>query len=92
MCCCYGGMGKSPYDWISDNTRWTRKSRSYRGIDHFLQLTIDTYRRDLWASGDVHVEVWIEKDALAGVVMEETESVRCAIAGGAGLLLRNVSI
>lgn len=61
------------YSWISDNTRWQRKSRSYRGIDHFLNLTIKTYRRDLWATGDVHVEVWVEKDALAGVIMEETD-------------------
>ena len=28
--------------------RWMRKSRSYRGIDHFLDLSIGTYRRDLW--------------------------------------------
>jgi hypothetical protein len=65
--------GAIEYDWISDNTRWMRKSDSYRGIDHFLKLTIDTYRRDLWALAPVCVEIWIEKDALAGVIMEETD-------------------
>ncbi|HUN44132.1 MAG TPA: hypothetical protein VMU81_27890 [Acetobacteraceae bacterium] len=65
--------GAVPYDWISDNTRWMRKSRSYRGIEHFLDLTISTYRRDLWARAAVHVEIWCEKDALAGVIMEETD-------------------
>ena len=65
--------GRILYDWISDNTRWMRKTRSYRGIDHFLNLTIKTYRRDLWASAEAHVEIWVEKDALAGALMEETD-------------------
>jgi hypothetical protein len=61
------------YDWISDNTRWMRKSRSYKGIDHFIRLSISTYRRDLWHDADVYVEIWIEKDALAGTVLEVTD-------------------
>src|SRR5262249_3089988 len=31
-----------------------------------------TYRRDLWDNQDHYVEVWTEKDALAGVLLEET--------------------
>lgn len=31
-----------------------------------------SYRRDLWHSADAYVEIWIEKDALAGSIMEET--------------------
>jgi hypothetical protein len=65
-------QGDIDYDWISDSTRWARKSRSYKGIDHFIKLSIDTYRRDLWHDADVYVEIWIEKDALAGSIMEET--------------------
>jgi hypothetical protein len=61
------------YDWISDNTRWMRKSDSYKGIDHFLHLSINTYRRDLWHDAPVYVEIWIEKDALAGTIMSETD-------------------
>jgi hypothetical protein len=66
-------QGDIDYDWISDSTRWMRKSRSYRGIDHFLDLSISTYRRDLWHHAPVYVEIWIEKDALAGTVMSETD-------------------
>ena len=65
-------QGVIEYDWISDNTRWMRKSRSYRGIDHFIKLSIDTYRRDLWHDAPAYVEIWIEKDALAGTVLEVT--------------------
>ena len=66
-------QGRIEYDWISDNTRWMRKSRSYRGIDHFLHLSIGTYRRDLWHGASAYVEIWIEKDALAGTIMGETD-------------------
>jgi hypothetical protein len=66
-------QGAVDYDWISDNTRWIHKSHSYRGVDHFLNLSISTYRRDLWHRAPVYVEIWMEKDALAGTVMSETD-------------------
>jgi hypothetical protein len=37
-----------------------------------LNATANQYRRNLWASMPVYCEVWIEKDALAGVLIEET--------------------
>jgi hypothetical protein len=39
-----------------------------------LQLTATTYRRAVWRNQPVYVEVWLEKDALAGVLLEETAS------------------
>ena len=64
--------GEIPFEWISDNTRWMRKPRSFTGIEDCLESTAKFYRRNLWASMPVHVEVWCEKDALAGVLLEET--------------------
>jgi hypothetical protein len=64
--------GVIPYPWISDNTRWMRKPTTYRGIADFLQRTSHFYRRDLWENADTYVEIWCEKDALAGVILEET--------------------
>jgi hypothetical protein len=61
-----------PFSWIADNTRWMRKPRTYTGPEQALRHTAETYRRDLWANSDVYVEIWCEKDALAGVIMEET--------------------
>jgi hypothetical protein len=65
--------GEIPFSWIADNTRWMRKPSSFTGIEHCLNSAANFYRRNLWASMPVHVEVWCEKDALAGVLMEETE-------------------
>jgi hypothetical protein len=64
--------GVIPYAWISDNTRWMRKPDTYRGLGQFLRHTARFYRRDLWANAESYVEIWCEKDALAGVIMEET--------------------
>jgi hypothetical protein len=62
-----------PFEWIADNTRWQRKPSTFTGIESCLRSTAKFYRRDLWAAMPVYVEVWCEKDALAGVVMQETE-------------------
>jgi len=61
-----------PFEWISDNTRWMRKPSSFTGIEACLEATAEHYRRNLWASMPVYVEVCCEKDALAGVLLEET--------------------
>ena len=65
--------GSLPYDWLADNTRWQRKPRTYNSIEDALINTAQFYRKALWADADCYVEVWLEKDALAGVVYPVTE-------------------
>jgi hypothetical protein len=62
-----------PFGWIADNTRWMRKPRTYSSAEQALRRTAEAYRRSLWDNQDVYVEVWLEKDALAGVLYEVTE-------------------
>jgi hypothetical protein len=62
-----------PFEHIADNTRWQRKPSSFTGIEACLNSCATNYRRDLWASMPVYVEIWVEKDALAGVLLEETK-------------------
>lgn len=62
------------YDWVADNTRWMRKPRTYDNLQEFLKISRDSYRRALWAESDAYVELWCEKDALAGVLAEVTDS------------------
>ena len=61
-----------PFGWIADNTRWMRKPTTYSSVEHALSNVARTYRRSLWESADAYVEVWLEKDALAGVLYQET--------------------
>ena len=65
--------GRIPFDWITDNTRLMRKPATFTGLESCLRSTAKLYRRNLWASMPVYVEVWVEKDALSGVLFEETE-------------------
>lgn len=65
--------GILPYSMIADNTRWMRKGRSYDSLEEALHETARTYRRALWTEQNAYVEVWCEKDTLAGILYEETQ-------------------
>jgi hypothetical protein len=57
--------GALPYDWLTDNTRWQRKPRTFNSVEDALKETARFYRKDLWANAGTYVEIWLEKDALA---------------------------
>lgn len=57
-----------PYYWIADNTRWMRKPDTYDSLTAMLEEMRKTYRRAMWTQENTYVEVWLEKDALAGVL------------------------
>ena len=60
--------GELPYDWLADNTRWQRKPRTFDSVEQALRDTAAFYRKNLWTDASSYVEIWLEKDALAGVV------------------------
>jgi hypothetical protein len=64
--------GDLPYHWLADNTRWQRKPRSFGSIAEALQATAALYRKSLWRDAAAHVEIWLEKDALSGVIYPTT--------------------
>jgi hypothetical protein len=64
--------GELPFNWIADNTRWQRKPRTYGSLQALLANCQATYRRALWDDQDAYVEVWLEKEALAGVLIDVT--------------------
>lgn len=64
--------GRLPFYYLADNTRWVRQASTYGDISELLSDTARLYRRDLWREMSERVEIWIEKDALAGVVFEVT--------------------
>lgn len=65
--------GRVPYSSIADSTRWMRKGRSFDNLEAALYTTAAAYRRSLWNDQDAYVEVWCEKDTLAGVLYQETD-------------------
>jgi hypothetical protein len=65
--------GALPWSWITDGTRWMHKSVRYGSVEEALEATSRHYRRDYWRELDDYVEVWLEKDALAGVLYRVTD-------------------
>jgi hypothetical protein len=64
--------GTIPYTWLADATRWMRKPTTFSSVEEALRRTAETYRRALWDDADTIVEVWLEKEALAGILVDIT--------------------
>ena len=60
--------GLIDWDSIQDRTRNLQKNSHWNGPEHIIRSAAAGYRIDKWASQRCHVEVWIEKDALLGVI------------------------
>ncbi|MBT8389647.1 MAG: hypothetical protein KJP13_08370, partial [Altererythrobacter sp.] len=65
--------GRLPYRCVADATRYMRKAASFDGWEEALADTARIYRKNLWAGTELEVEIWLEKSALAGVLMPVTE-------------------
>lgn len=65
--------GELPYGWIADNTRWQRKPNSFADPAAAIEEAARFYRKALWSDAGRYVEVWLEKDALSGVVWPVTD-------------------
>ena len=57
-------------DWlaIEDRTREALSVRHWEKPSEIVKASADSYRIDKWSEQDHYVEVWVEKDALAGVL------------------------
>src|SRR5215207_3408789 len=62
--------GLLPWEFITDGTRWQRKPGSWEAADSAVASLARSYRRDLWQSQNVRIEVWLEKDALADIIVD----------------------
>jgi hypothetical protein len=60
--------GLMDWSFIVDRTRNLRSTSHWADPASVIQAAADSYRIDKWATQDVRVEVWVEKEALAGIV------------------------
>ena len=59
-----------PWAWIVDESRTTKITQTFDNISEALQETASFYRRSALRESDVYLEVWCEKQALAGIIYE----------------------
>ena len=75
--CLFGRRnGTIPYWQIADNSRSFYQVRSFQDLSNASKSFAYTYKRDFWAESADAVEVWLEKEALAGVVSPVTNEYR----------------
>jgi len=60
--------GLIDWDTIEDRTRWLRTQPHWDGPADIVRACADQFRVDRWANQTYRPEVWIEKDALIGVI------------------------
>jgi hypothetical protein len=76
--------GKIPYDWIIDEGRFTRQPYTVEGIAQAINDTRRGYRKDPWQRLDEHVQIWVEKNALVGVLQPVTDEYDVALMSSVG--------
>ena len=67
-------------DWryIVDRTRATyRTDGADTSPEDAIRLTARAYARALWETQPNHVEVWVEKEALVGIISQAAQGVQC---------------
>lgn len=67
--------GRIPFDAIADNTREPMEGLYYADLNQALFSTYRGYRRKRWPNQKAYVEIWLEKDALSGVVYPITSGL-----------------
>jgi hypothetical protein len=65
--------------WIVDRVRSTLKPSSWSGLADFGDTVRHAYRKDLWAQMPDHVELFVEKDAIAGTIQPITAEYDVAL-------------
>ena len=57
-------------DWsaIEDRVRVPRQQNEYADLDELAKAALASYRLPRWEGQNAYVELWVEKDALAGVL------------------------
>jgi hypothetical protein len=73
-----------PYDWLIDEGRRLRRPYTVEGIVEALNNVRLQYRKDPWQRIAEYVQIWVEKNALAGVIEPVTNEYDVALMAAVG--------
>ena len=68
--------GLVDWDAIEDRGRTVARSSAWESPAGIIEMCSEQYKRDLWYGQTTHVEVWIEKEALFGVIAPICRALR----------------
>jgi hypothetical protein len=64
--------GELPFSWIVDHSRRRQVTRTFSSVTEAVEDTARFYRRSALRDAPAYVEVWVEKDALSGIMWDAT--------------------
>lgn len=70
--------GRVDWDAIEDRTRNLDAIQHWRDPREILEACAESYRIEKWSGQEFYVEVWVEKDALAGIVAKACQPLDVA--------------
>ena len=62
--------GEVRWDWIIDESRRTRTTRTFDNVADAVQDMARYYRRSALRECDAYIEIWSEKEALSGIIWD----------------------
>jgi hypothetical protein len=65
--------GLIDWEFIEDRIRVPKFPNEFTGIPELMEVALAAYRRKRWETQANYVEVWVEKDALSGVLAPITD-------------------
>jgi len=68
--------GLIDWDGVEDRVRNLMSIPNYEDPTDFMRSVVDNYAENLWQDQDYYAEVWVEKDALIGVVERPANKYR----------------
>lgn len=68
--------GHIDWDRVVDQTRAVKDWLAYESPQAFLERVLPLYQRDLWEDQGMRMEIWIEKEALTGVIAPVCKEMR----------------
>jgi hypothetical protein len=61
-------MGRVDWEAIEDRIRVPRVPQEFKDLNELVDTALGAYRLDRWKGQKNYVELWVEKDALAGIL------------------------
>jgi hypothetical protein len=71
--------GLVPFEYITDPTRERIKPAMWLDLADYADWVANVYQKDLWQNQDTVIEVFIEKEAMVGVVEPVTDGLRVSL-------------
>ncbi|MEW6157791.1 MAG: hypothetical protein AB1813_10185 [Verrucomicrobiota bacterium] len=76
--------GRVPWDWIIDVSRECLCAPTFEGVGQLLSVAAASMKLDPWDDQQNYVQVWVEKEGLAGMFSAVTEDLRVKLFPGKG--------